>query len=241
MRSSTKAWAVIVAAGRGDRFGAGEPKQFVAVAGRPLVLWTVDAFRKHPDILGVSLVVPADVAKQPPAWLASLAAEGVSVVAGGVERTDSVRLGLTSVPAAADVVAVHDGARPLVTRQTISRVLAAVEAGRGAIAARRASDSLKQVDGEGRVIRSLNREDVWRAETPQAFPRQLIQDIHRRAELDGVTASDCAGLCERYEVEVVVVESQQLNPKVTRPEDLEWVELWIRRTLTPSPPPSQRD
>ncbi len=232
---------MIVAAGRGERFGAGEAKQFVAVAGRPLVLWTVAAFRNHPDILGVSLVVPAEVKKQPPAWLASLAAEGVSVVAGGVERTDSVRLGLTSVPDSADVVAVHDGARPLVTNETISRVLAAVEPGRGAIAARRASDSLKVVDGEGRVIRSLDREAVWRAETPQAFPRQLIQDLHRRAEQDGVTASDCAGLCERYAVEVVVVESQQLNPKVTRPEDLEWVELWIRRILGPSPAPTQRD
>ncbi len=236
MSSSASVWAVIVAAGQGKRFGSEEPKQFARLAGRPLVLWTLEPFRAHPSVDGITLVVPAGYVEQPPAWLARLQAEEVTVVAGGDARTDSVRLGLATVPAAVPLVAVHDGARPLVSESVISRVLERAGPGRGAVAGRRLTDSLKQVDGAGRVVRSLSREDLWRAETPQIFPRELIVDLHRRAQADGFTASDTAALCERYAVEVVLVEIREPNPKVTHPDDLPLVEAWIRQRLQLSEP-----
>ena len=192
-------------------------------------MWAVDAFRGHPDFEGLTLAVPPETIESPPAWLAELGAgsRGVILVAGGARRTDSVRLGLESVPAGIGVVAVHDAARPLITREAITRVLRAVGAERGAVAGRRITDSLKEVDEEGRVVGSPDRERIWRAETPQAFPLGPIVDAYRRAESEGVHASDCAGLCQRYGLDVVMVEIDEPNPKITRRDDVGWVEAWI--------------
>ncbi|UCF19340.1 MAG: 2-C-methyl-D-erythritol 4-phosphate cytidylyltransferase [Gemmatimonadota bacterium] len=229
MNFSAKSWAVIVAAGAGKRLDSEEPKQFISVAGRPLLLWSVETFQEHPAIAGLTLVLPAATLVRPPDWLRTLEAPNVILTAGGATRTDSVRLGLDTVPAEIGTVAVHDGARPLISAQAISRVLDAVTAERGAIAARRVTDSLKQVDATGRVTCSVSRENLWRAETPQAFPRRIIVDLHRRAHEEGVQASDCATLCEEYGVEVAVVEVFGPNPKVTRTEDLDLVEVLLRR------------
>lgn len=232
MRSSPDVWAVIVAGGRGTRFGAGRLKQFAPVRGKPLAIWAIEPFRRHPAICGVTLVVPAETAALPPVWLERLAQEGLVIATGGAERTDSVRLGLETVPAEVSLVAVHDAARPLITEEMISRVLAAAGPRRGAIAGRRVTDSLKEVDAEGRVLRAVDRDRLWRAETPQVFPRELIVAVHRDATADGVTESDCAALCQRYGVEVVLVEIAAPNPKVTRAEDLALVESFLQRRDT---------
>ena len=220
---------MIVAAGRGVRFGSDVPKQFAPLAGRPLALWCVETFLSHPDFAGITVVVPAEYAERPPEWLANLQASGILLRAGGAQRTDSVRLGLATVPAEIELVAVHDGARPLITREAISRVLEQAGARHGAVAGRRVTDSLKEIDGEGRVIRSVDRESLWRAETPQIFPRDLIVEAHRRAESEGVHESDCAALCERFGIEVVAVDIPDPNPKVTRSEDVDLAEAWIAR------------
>lgn len=229
MSSSASTWAVIVAAGRGRRFGSEEPKQFAPLAGRPMVLWTIEPFRAHRAVTGVTLVVPAEVADRPPDWLAAVVREGVEIVAGGAERTDSVRLGLETISADAEYVAIHDGARPLITEEAIGRVIGAAEAGKGAVAARRVTDSLKRADAEGRVTGSIGREGLWRAETPQVYPRELIVEVYRRAFSEGVHESDSAGLCQRYGVEIDLVEVSGPNPKITGPEDLEMAEAWLRR------------
>lgn len=229
MPSSPNAWAVIVAAGRGERFGAERPKQFTAVRGKPLAIWAVEPFRRHAAIRGVTLVVPPESAAMPPVWMERLAQEGLVITAGGAERTDSVRLGLETVPADVLFVAIHDAARPAITEEAISRVLGAVGPRRGAVAGRRVTDSLKEVDAEGRVVRSVDRKRLWRAETPQVFPRELIVAVHQDAAAEGVTESDCAALCQRYGVEVVVVEIGVPNPKVTRPEDLALVDSLLQR------------
>lgn len=229
MRSSPDVWAVIVAGGRGERFGAQRPKQFTPVRGKPLAIWAIEPFLRHAAVRGVTLVVPPESAALPPVWMERLAQDGLVIAAGGAARTDSVRLGLETVPADVPFVAVHDAARPLITVEAISQVLAAVGPRRGAIAARRVTDSLKEIDAEGRVVRAVDRERLWRAETPQAFPRDLIVAIHRDAAADRVTESDCAALCQRYGVEVVVVEIGVPNPKVTRPEDLALVDSLLQR------------
>ncbi len=236
MNFSAKSWAVIVAAGAGKRIESEEPKQFISVAGRPLLLWSVETFLDHPAIVGLTLVLPAATLVRPPEWLKTLKARSAILTAGGPTRTDSVRLGLETVPAEIAIVAVHDGARPLISAQAISRVLDAVTAERGAIAARPVIDSLKEADAQVRVARSVNRENLWRAETPQAFPRDVIVEVHRRAQQDGVQASDCATLCERYGVEIALVEVFGPNPKVTRSEDLELVEVLLRRRSAAAQP-----
>jgi 2-C-methyl-D-erythritol 4-phosphate cytidylyltransferase len=229
MRSSANAWAVIVAAGRGERFGSDQPKQFTAVCGKPLVLWALEPFMRHTLIRGISLVAPPEFAAEPPDWMARLADAGVTIVAGGAERTDSVRLGLATVPAEVEFVAVHDGARPLIAEEGISRVLAGAGPRHGAVAGRRVTDSLKEADSEGRVLRAVSRERLWRAETPQIFPPGLLIDVHREAQADGVHESDCAALCERYGVEVVMIEIAEANPKVTRAEDVDLVAALLER------------
>lgn len=225
MSSSADAWAVIVAAGRGERFGAGLPKQFAPLAGKPLVLWSVEAFLGHARIAGLTLVVPAETIEAPPPWLAAL--DGVVLAAGGAQRIDSVRHGLETVPAEVEIVAVHDAARPLISRRAITGVLNAVRGDCGAAGGRKVTDSLKEVDDEGRVVGAPDRERIWRAETPQAFPRGTIVDLHRRAAAEGIHTSDCAGLCQRYGFNVVMVEIEEPNPKLTRPDDLAWVEAYL--------------
>ncbi|MGD2216926.1 MAG: 2-C-methyl-D-erythritol 4-phosphate cytidylyltransferase [Gemmatimonadales bacterium] len=224
MSSSPSNWAVIVAAGRGERFGASEPKQFAALAGKPLALWSVETFRDHPAFAGLTLVLPRESVERPPVWLERLVSDRFLLTAGGAERCDSVRLGLATVPDGIEFVAVHDGARPLISAAAITRVLEMAGPGRGAVAARRVTDSLKETDADGRVLRAVSRENLWRAETPQIFPRGPIVDVHRRAAADRFVASDCAGLCERYGLDVVLVEIDDPNPKVTHRRDLQVVE-----------------
>lgn len=229
MDSSARAWAVIVAAGEGRRFGARQPKQFASLAGKPMVLWSIGTFLGHRAFRGATLVIPDQFVAEPPAWLAALKGERLRLAAGGAERTDSVRLGLETVPRDIEFVAVHDGARPLITAGAIDQVMARVAPGIGAVAGRRVTDSLKEADEQGRVLRAVERERLWRAETPQIFPRELIVDVHRDAQAEGVHLSDCAALCERYGVGVVMVEIDGPNPKVTRPEDMDVVEALMRR------------
>lgn len=237
MPSSDRAWAIVVAGGAGTRFGGPEPKQFVAVFGKPVSVWALAPFLDHPAIQAVTLVVPEEYAQSPPAWLVRLTEGGVRLAVGGPTRTDSVRSGLSTVEPEAEVVIVHDGARPLVTTAAISRVLDAVEKGRGAIAGRPVRDTLKAVSDDGRVLRTVDRGGLWRAETPQAFPRALLERAYRQAAADRVTASDCAGLCERYGVDVTAVEVPDPNVKITTAGDLELVKAWLRYRSSEGPGP----
>jgi 2-C-methyl-D-erythritol 4-phosphate cytidylyltransferase len=230
MPSSDNAWAVIVAAGESRRFGRREPKQLASLAGKPLLLHALEPFREHSQIAGVTLVLPQRIRRDLPDWLGGLESKGVRLATGGPTRTDSVRLGLASIPRQVEIVAIHDGARPLITAAGIDRVLAEVSDARGAIAGRRMTDSLKEVNGERRIVRSLGRDGIWVAETPQAFPRALIDEVHRRAHSEGATTSDCAALFERYGFPIVMVELEEPNLKITRPADLELAEAWIRRS-----------
>lgn len=198
-------WAVVVAAGGGDRFGAA--KQFARLGGRPLVAWAVDAARGAVD--GVVLVLPAD--RTGDAFGAD------AVVAGGATRAASVRAGLAAVPEAADIVVVHDGARPLATSALFRAVVAEIEAGAaGAVPALAVADTLKVV-ADGRVVETLSRADVVRAQTPQAFRADVLRAAHEGEP----EATDDAGLVEATGATVRVVAGDPRNLKVTTPADLE--------------------
>lgn len=202
-----EAWAVVVAAGSGARFGA--PKQFADLCGRPVLEWSLDTARQA--CAGVVLVVPPErAAGASPAWAAD------AVVAGGATRSASVRAGLEAVPAHADVVAVHDAARPLAPLGLWQEVIRAVRAGAdAAIPAAPVTDTVKEVRDGGHLL-TLDRSRLVAVQTPQAFRAPLIKELHRA----GQEATDDAALVEAAGGTVQLVPAQGHNMKITSPVDL---------------------
>ena len=166
---------VVVAAGAGVRAGPGEPKQFRPILGVPMVLRALRAFIGHPEVRQVIVVLPPGYAERPPEWLAKIRGERLGFVPGGAQRTDSVRAGVTALPPEATVILVHDAARPFVSRGTIDAVIARARAGVGAVAAVPSSDTLKEVGTSEqltpRVARTVDRDRIWRAQTPSVCRR----------------------------------------------------------------------
>ncbi|MDQ3949562.1 MAG: 2-C-methyl-D-erythritol 4-phosphate cytidylyltransferase [Gemmatimonadota bacterium] len=218
---------VVAAAGSGTRAGGTEPKQFRWVAGKPMLLHSVQTFMERPDVLAVVCVLPLRYAGDPPPWLFQADLDRLLISVGGRTRTESVFHGLEDLPDEAKIVLVHDAARPLVGHATIDRVVAEARSGRAATAALPVVDTLKEVADEGRVKRTVPRDQLWRAQTPQGFPRELILRAHTEARRRGVNASDDAGLCEQLGHEVVVVRGSERAMKVTDEEDFARVEAFF--------------
>lgn len=210
---------IVVAAGQGLRVGGAVPKQFQEVAGAPLVLHAVRPFLRHQAVHSVVLVLPASAAASPPEWLAPLLGERLLVTAGGATRTDSTRCGLAALPASAAIVLVHDGARPNPDPAVIDAVIAEARRGHGAVAAIPVSDTLKEAGPDGVVRRTVPREGLWRAQTPQGFPRQLLAQALAADGADG-SGTDDAMLVERLGATVRLVPDTPENLKVTTPGDL---------------------
>jgi 2-C-methyl-D-erythritol 4-phosphate cytidylyltransferase len=210
---------VIVAGGSGTRVGGDELKQFRWVAGKPMLLHSVQTFMARPDVGMVVVVLPQRYAGDPPPWLFQCDVDRLLVSLGGRTRSESVANGLDDLPDEAQVVLVHDAARPLVGAATIDRVVTAVREGRSVVAALPVVDTLKEVDEDGRIVRTVSRDPLWRAQTPQGFPRQVIVDAHRRARAERVNASDDAALLERLGLPVHVVRGSERALKVTEAGD----------------------
>lgn len=216
---------VIVAGGSGTRVGGEELKQFRWVAGKPMLLHSVQTFMQRSDVGMVVVVLPQRYAGDPPPWLFQCDVDRLLVSIGGRTRSESVANGLDDLPDEAQVVLVHDAARPLVGAETIDRVVAAVREGKSAVAALPVVDTLKEVDDAGRITRTVDREHLWRAQTPQGFPRQVIVEAHRRAQRERVSATDDAGLLERLDLPVYVVRGSERALKVTEAADFARVDL----------------
>ena len=212
---------VIVAGGSGTRAntGDGELKQFRWVAGKPMLLHSVQSFMERPDVVSVVCVLPRRYAGDPPPWLFQCDLDRLAMSVGGRTRSESVANGLDDLPDEAEIVLVHDAARPLVGAGTIDRVVDVVRAGTSAIAALPVVDTLKEVGDDGLIVRTVDRDRLWRAQTPQGFPRRIIVDVHRRARADRVAATDDAALCERYGYPVRVVRGSERAMKVTEQGD----------------------
>lgn len=210
---------VIVAAGSGSRTASSELKQFRWIAGKPMLLHSVQAFQARPDVAMVVAVLPRAYAGDPPPWIFQSDLERLLISVGGRERGESVANGLDDLPPEVRIVVVHDAARPLVPDSVIESVISVARMGSVAIAAMPVVDTLKRVSNDGRIIETVERTGLWRAQTPQAFPRDVIDDVHRRAKLDQVTATDDAGLCERYGVPVVIVPGSERAMKITTEQD----------------------
>lgn len=213
--------ALIPAAGSGRRFGNDTGKIFVSVAGRPLLAHTLSAFQECQDIAEIILVVrKADI--RPAEELKSFAPKLKAVVEGGDERTESVRKGLEYV--SGDIVAVHDGARPLVTPDLISRTITAARESGAAVAAVPMIDTVKESGKDDLVVRTLDRSWLWQIQTPQTFKTELLRRAYAAAAADAIVATDDSALVERLGVPVRLIMGSYENIKVTRPEDLAVVE-----------------
>ena len=217
---------VIVAAGAGARAGPGEPKQFRPILGVPMLLRALRPFTSHPDVGQVVVALPVGFETRPPDWLGKLVGERLRLVAGGATRAHSVRAGLRALPEDVGIVLIHDGARPFVTRDTIDGVVAKARSGIGAVAAIPVSDTVKDVE-QSRITRTVARERLWRAHTPQGFPRAMIERAYAGLNNEAAPTDD-AELCERAGLSVEVVPDSPYNLKLTTAEDFRIAEALAR-------------
>ena len=204
---------IVPAGGSGERLGADRPKAFVVCAGRPLIEWSLDVLGAVCD--RVVAAVPAGHDSEP------------DFVAGGESRSASVRNAVAAAPEA-DVFVVHDAARPLVTRELVERCLDALAPGiDGAIAAVPMTDTVKQVAPDGRVLRTLDRSELWAVQTPQVFKADILRRALERDAAALAAATDDAWLVDDVGGVITVVESFPENIKVTRESDLRIVEALL--------------
>jgi 2-C-methyl-D-erythritol 4-phosphate cytidylyltransferase/2-C-methyl-D-erythritol 2,4-cyclodiphosphate synthase len=217
--------ALIAAGGRGLRFGAAQPKQFLALGGRSILERAVDVFRASDAIDDVVVALPPELADDPPP---SLLAQGkpVEIVAGGARRQDSVAHAFARVSGRADIVVIHDAARPFVTDDTIRRTIAAAAETGAAIAALVARDTVKRAGANGIVSATLPREEIYLAQTPQAFRTSVLKE----ALALGIDATDEAMLAEQAGHAVQIVEGDPRNLKITTPADLAMAERLLGLT-----------
>jgi 2-C-methyl-D-erythritol 4-phosphate cytidylyltransferase len=216
-----KAAALLVAAGSGERLGAGRPKAFVVLAGRPMLEWSLDALRAA-GIEDVVVAAPEGVAE---------AAPGVVTVPGGATRSASVRAALEAAPWDAGAVVVHDAARPLAEPELFTRTLAALQDAEAAIAAAPVTDTVKEAGPDHVVQRTLDRSRLWAIQTPQAFRRDALAAALDVPDDVLARATDDAWLVERAGGRVVVIPSTGRNLKVTTPFDLALAERLLSATI----------
>jgi 2-C-methyl-D-erythritol 4-phosphate cytidylyltransferase len=223
--------AIIVAGGVGSRFGHSEGKQLVPIAGRPMLAYAVDAFRQAMSVGHVVLVCHPDrVAEYRDAVAGDGEGTTVTVVPGGDTRQDSVASGLRHMPDGFDVVAVHDGARPLVSAEVIDAAVRRLDESDGidgVVVGHPAFDTLKVV-GEGVIEGTPDRSRYWVAQTPQVFRTEVLLEAHARATSRGEIGTDDASLVEGLEGKVVMFEGPRDNFKVTVAEDVALAEAVLR-------------
>lgn len=224
-------WCVVPAAGRGRRFGGAEPKQYLRIGGKPLLLHTLERLARHPQVAGLLLVLAADDASWAQA-LVEVLGKPLLRATGGAERADSVLAGLRALPAAVaetDFVLVHDAARPCLRAADLSRLIAeAVPAGGGLLAAP-LRDTLKRADADARAVATEPREARWRALTPQLFRRGELAAALAAAAAAGIAITDEAMAMERAGHRPLLVEGAEDNLKVTTPADLALAEFLLSR------------
>lgn len=221
-------WCVVPAAGSGRRFGGETPKQYVRIAGRPLLAWTLERLASHPRIAGLVVVLASDDAHW--AHLDIEAGKPILTAIGGSERADSVLAGLRALPgsvASKDPVLVHDAARPLVRHGDLDRLMAAAVASGGALLAAPLRDTLKRADAGAKVIETEPREARWRALTPQMFARGALESALIDAQRAGITVTDESMAMERMGLHPQLVEGSEDNLKITKSADLGFAEFLL--------------
>ncbi|HEY6246010.1 MAG TPA: 2-C-methyl-D-erythritol 4-phosphate cytidylyltransferase [Pyrinomonadaceae bacterium] len=221
--------AIIAAAGRGNRMASDRPKQFLLLAGIPIVVHTLRQFEECESIQEIIVVLPAE---ESAGFLSMVGKFGLrklgKVVPGGSTRADSVKRGLMSIrPATADIVAVHDGVRPLVSVEEIDRTVASARENGAAILVGPAIDTIKEVNGDS-VVRTLNRKQLRRALTPQCFRYDLLKRAFENIDVNDPSITDESFLVERLGAPVAFVEGSPANIKITTKQDLLMAEAYLK-------------
>ena len=212
---------LIACAGSGRRMGASRNKLLLPVAGRPVLAWTLDAVLASRSIRWIGIVGQPIDRPEIEALLQSAQADRPVVwIEGGDTRQDSVCNGLAALPADAEAVLIHDGARCLVEPELIDRCAEAVQAGAAVIAAAPVTDTIKRVDASGVIAETPERAQLWGAQTPQGFPLEQLRRAHAQARSEGWSVTDDASLFERLGWPVRVLESSPANIKITTPFDI---------------------
>ncbi|NMO97539.1 2-C-methyl-D-erythritol 4-phosphate cytidylyltransferase [Paenibacillus lemnae] len=213
--------AVIVAAGKGSRMGTRESKQFLHIGGKPIVVQTMDIFNRLPWIQQIVLVTGRDDVERCEAWISAYGLDKVSaVIPGGRERQESVYLGIKQMHT--EWVMIHDGVRPFVTTEEITTCRDTAVSEGAAVLAVPVKDTIKQVNGQGLITGTPDRQSLWAVHTPQAFRLSELMRAHETAQQDGFAATDDAMLLEHIGLPVAVAEGKYSNIKITTPEDLEY-------------------
>jgi 2-C-methyl-D-erythritol 4-phosphate cytidylyltransferase len=221
--------ALIVAAGQGVRMGSAQRKQYLLLSGRPILSHTIERFADCPQIDHIMVAVPAEEIDYCRRQIITglRVKKEIRLVPGGARRQDSVRNGLEALGTDPQIVLIHDGVRPLVRPGLISTCIQAARQWGACIPAMEVTDTLKQADTAGAIVRTVPREALYAAQTPQAFKSSLILEAHRRAVQEGWQATDDASLVERLGVAVHIIPGARENIKITTAEDLRWAEILL--------------
>lgn len=218
-----KAAVIIAAAGLSKRFGSKTPKQFFLLKKLPIFLWSVIAFSKVKSFKQIILVAPRDSVLSLKKYEKKY---GIKVVAGGKERFESVNNGLKALNDDIDIVAIHDGARPLISKTVIVNCLNAAKKYGAAIACLDVNDTVKLTGNDLVIKRTIPRENIWRAQTPQIFKRHLIEKAY--SKLGSKKVTDDSQLLETLGIKVKIVRGEFSNLKITKPEDLALAKMLIK-------------
>jgi 2-C-methyl-D-erythritol 4-phosphate cytidylyltransferase len=225
-----KVFAIIVAAGKGLRMNDSQKKQYLCVAGVPVIEHTLRVFNSCDAIDKIFLVVPKEDLDFCRDKIISVAGsiKEIILVAGGPRRQDSVYNGLQAVPADDNIVVIHDGVRPLVTPEQLKACINAAHKHGACILGLPAFDTLKRVNTADTIIETLDRDTIWLAQTPQAFQYDLIVKAHKNARQHGLKATDDASLVEQLGLEVKIIEGSRRNIKITNPDDLKLARILLK-------------
>ena len=226
---SGTAGAILLAAGQGRRLG--HDKSITEIAGQPVLAHPLRPLLECPDIRVVVVTVRPDVLEPARRWLAGtdLPADRVRFIAGGKERQDSVWEGLEALGPSVDWAVVHDAARVLTTRSLIEKVMAGARATGAAAAASKMSDTVRAADASGKILRLVDREGLWRMETPQVVKVDVLRKGLTMARKKKILVTDCLAAAELAGVQGVLVESGEPNLKITVPSDWALSEVWLKQ------------
>jgi len=226
---NTNVSAVIVAAGKGERIG--KKKQFIPLAGKPILYWTLEKFQKVKKIKEIILVLPKE-----DIWFKEKMIKGKftkvkKIIPGGKIRQKSVFNGLKKVNPNFSLVMIHDGVRPLVSERIIENTIKVAEKYGSAVAGLPVKETIKMVSTENLVETTLSREKIWTIQTPQVFRREIILKAHRKAKEDEFIGTDDAQLVERIGYSVKLVPGEYTNIKITTPEDLLFAQTILKTRM----------